>query len=82
MKKLPWLIACLPLVFGLMSCINKKEEPQTKTDQTKAQVAQKYAPPKMTDLVAKSTVDPFLKQKREQAEMARKMRQQMGLPPQ
>ena len=82
MKKISCLIACLPIVFGLVSCIGKNEETQTKAQKTKAHVTKKYTPPKMTDLVANSTVDPVLKQKREQAEMARKMRQQMGLPPQ
>jgi PBP1b-binding outer membrane lipoprotein LpoB len=82
MKKVLSFVICLALALSLLSCSTKKEEAEEKTEQTKAEVAKKYTPPNFSDMVAKSTVDPVLKQKREQAEMARKMREQMGLPQQ
>ena len=80
MKKLVSFIICLALALSLLSCSTKKEEAKQQVHKTQAQVTKKYTPPKMTDLVARS-VDPVLKRKQEQAEMARKMRQEMGLPP-
>jgi len=82
MKKFLSFVICLALALSLLSCSNKKEGAEERAQQTKAEVTKKYTPPKLSDMVANSTVDPYLKQKREQAETARKMREQMGLPPQ
>jgi hypothetical protein len=82
MNKLLSFIICLALVLSLLSCGSKKEEAEQKAQKTQAKVTKKYTPPNFTDMFTKSTVDPVLKQKREKAATARKMRQQMGLPSQ